>query len=248
MPEIIEVESREILDSRGNPTVETEVRLSSGAWGRAAVPSGASTGEHEAAELRDGESRYGGKGVLRAVSNVIDIIAPSLVGMSALDQEAVDRVMISLDGTRNKEKLGANAILSASMAVSRAASAYCGLSLFRYLGGAGAHQLPVPMMNIMNGGAHASNNIDIQEMMIVPAGFASFTEALRAGVEVYQTLRKLISSRGFSTSVGDEGGVTPDLAGTEEALDLILEAIAGAGYDPGVSVFIAIDAAASEFY
>ena len=249
MSTIIEVHAREILDSRGNPTVEAEVALSSGAQGRAAVPSGASTGEHEAVELRDGDSkRYGGKGVSEAVRNVNEVIGPRLEGMSASDQIAVDAEMMDLDGTPNKGKLGANAILSVSLAVARAAAADTGLPLYRYLGGPMARVLPVPMMNILNGGAHASNNVDCQEFMIVPIGAESFPEALRMGVETFHALKKVLSKKGLSTAVGDEGGFAPMLPSNEAALDAVMQAIEGAGYQPGRDLAIALDPAASEFF
>ena len=249
MSTIIEVHAREILDSRGNPTVEAEVALSSGAQGRAAVPSGASTGEHEAVELRDGDSkRYGGKGVSEAVRNVNEVIGPRLEGMSASDQIAVDAEMMDLDGTPNKGKLGANAILSVSLAVARAAAADTGLPLYRYLGGPMARVLPVPMMNILNGGAHASNNVDCQEFMIVPIGAESFPEALRMGVETFHALKKVLGKMGLSTAVGDEGGFAPMLPSNEAALDAVMQAIEGAGYQPGRDLAIALDPAASEFF
>ncbi len=249
MTPIISVHAREILDSRGNPTVETDVTLSSGAAGRAAVPSGASTGEHEAVELRDGDpKRYGGKGVLEAVKNVNDVIGPRLEGMSAADQIAVDYEMLDLDGTPNKSNLGANAILSVSLAVARAAAADVGLPLYRYLGGPMAHILPVPQMNILNGGAHASNNVDAQEFMVVPVGANSFPDGLRMGVEVFHALKKVLAGRGLSTAVGDEGGFAPMLPNNEAALEAILAAIQAAGYQPGKDVAIALDPAASEFY
>ena len=248
MPEIVSVISREILDSRGNPTVETEVYLSSGAWGRAAVPSGASTGEHEALELRDGDDRFGGKGVRKAVENVLSVIAPAVSGLSALRTRELDEIMIELDGSADKSRLGANATLSVSMAAARAGSLYAGLPLYGFLGGTSSHLLPVPMMNIMNGGRHASNNIDIQEFMVLPVGFPSFARALRAGAEVYHSLRRLALERGFPTSVGDEGGLAPDLDGAPQAMDMIMEAIGRAGYEAGRDFFLAIDAAASEFY
>ena len=249
MSTIIEVHAREILDSRGNPTVEAEVALSSGAQGRAAVPSGASTGEHEAVELRDGDSkRYGGKGVSEAVRNVNEVIGPRLEGMSASDQIAVDAEMMDLDGTPNKGKLGANAILSVSLAVARAAAADTGLPLYRYLGGPMARVLPVPMMNILNGGAHASNNVDCQEFMIVPIGAESFPEALRMGVETFHALKKVLSKKGLSTAVGAEGGFAPMLPSNEAALDAVMQAIEGAGYQPGRDLAIALDPAASEFF
>ena len=245
---IEKITAREILDSRGNPTIEVDVELESGAVGRAAVPSGASTGVHEALELRDGdEHRYGGKGVLRAVENV-DKIAEEIIGMDALDQTALDDAMIELDGTDNKGLLGANAILGVSMATCKAAAQYAGLPLYRYLGGVRARILPIPMMNILNGGSHADNNVDIQEFMVVPHGFDSFSEGLRAGVEVFHSLKKVLKSKGLSTSVGDEGGFAPNLSSNSEALDLIMLAIEKAGYTPGEQVSLALDAAASEFY
>jgi enolase len=249
MSTIIEVHAREILDSRGNPTVETDVVLSSGVQGRAAVPSGASTGEHEAVELRDGDTkRYGGKGVGEAVRNVNEVIGPRLEGMTASDQIAVDAEMMDLDGTPNKGKLGANAILSVSLAVARAAAADTGLPLYRYLGGPMARVLPVPMMNILNGGAHASNNVDCQEFMIVPIGAETFPEALRMGVETFHALKKVLSKKGLSTAVGDEGGFAPMLPSNEAALDAVMQAIEAAGYQPGKDLAIALDPAASEFY
>ena len=249
MSTIIEVHAREILDSRGNPTVETEVVLSSGAQGRAAVPSGASTGEHEAVELRDGDSkRYGGKGVSEAVRNVNEVLGPRLEGRSAADQIEIDAEMMDADGTPNKSKLGANAILSISLAVARAAAQECGLPLYRYLGGPMARVLPVPMMNILNGGAHASNNVDAQEFMIVPIGADSFPEGLRIGVEVFHALKKVLSKMGLSTAVGDEGGFAPMLPSNEAALDVVMQAIKAAGYEPGRDVAIALDVAASELF
>ncbi|MFZ5624080.1 MAG: phosphopyruvate hydratase [Gemmatimonadota bacterium] len=249
MSTIIEVHAREILDSRGNPTVETEVTLASGATGRAAVPSGASTGEHEAVELRDGDpKRYGGKGVLDAVRNVNEILGPRLEGMPAEDQIAVDGYMMDADDTPNKSKLGANAILSVSLAVARAAAAETGLPLYRYLGGPMARVLPVPMMNILNGGAHASNNVDAQEFMVVPVGADNFSDGLRMGVEVFHSLRKVLTKMGLSTAVGDEGGFAPMLPSNEAALDVIIQAIESAGYEPGKDVCIALDVAASELY
>jgi enolase len=249
MSTIIEVHAREILDSRGNPTVEADVVLSSGAQGRAAVPSGASTGEHEAVELRDGDTkRYGGKGVGEAVRNVNEVIGPRLEGMAASDQIAVDAEMMDLDGTPNKSKLGANAILSVSLAVARAAAADTGLPLYRYLGGPMARVLPVPMMNILNGGAHSSNNVDVQEFMIVPIGAEAFGEALRMGVETFHALKKVLSKKGLSTAVGDEGGFAPSLPSNEAALDAVMQAIEAAGYQPGRDLAIALDPAASEFY
>jgi enolase len=249
MSDIVEIRAREILDSRGNPTVEAEVVLESGVVGRAAVPSGASTGEHEALELRDGDpKRYQGKGVLRAVQHIEETIAPALRGMDARDQVALDRAMIELDGTPNKGRLGANAILAVSMAAARAAAEDLGLPLFRYLGGPMARTLPVPMMNILNGGAHAANTVDFQEFMIVPVGADSFHEALRMGVEVFQALKKVLAKRGLSTSVGDEGGFAPNLKSDEEAITVILEAIEAAKYTPGRQVALALDPAASELY
>jgi enolase len=249
MSTIIEVHGREIIDSRGNPTVEAEIVLSSGATGRAAVPSGASTGEHEAVELRDGDpKRYVGKGVLEAVRNVNEVIGPRLEGMAAEDQVAIDQEMLDLDGTPNKSNLGANAILAVSLAVARAAAQDAGLPLYRYLGGPLARVLPVPMMNILNGGAHASNNVDAQEFMVVPIGADSFPEGLRMGVEVFHALKKVLSKQKLSTAVGDEGGFAPMLPSNEAALDAVMEAIQGAGYEPGRDVAIALDPAASEFY
>ncbi len=247
MSTIIEVHAREILDSRGNPTVEADVVLSSGAHGRAAVPSGASTGEHEAAELRDGDAgRFAGKGVQEAVRNVNEVIGPRLEGMPAEEQIAIDAEMMDLDGTPNKGKLGANAILSVSLAVARAAAEDAGLPLYRYLGGPMAHVLPAPMMNILNGGAHADNNVDAQEFMIVPIGADEFPEALRMGVEVFHSLKKVLQKMKLSTAVGDEGGFAPMLPSNEAALDVVMEAIGAAGYEPGRDVAIAVDVAASE--
>ena len=249
MSTIIEVHAREILDSRGNPTVEADVVLSSGAQGRAAVPSGASTGEHEAVELRDGDpKRYVGKGVTEAVRNVNEVLGPRLEGMAATDQIAVDAEMMDADGTPNKSKLGANAILAVSLAVARAAAADCGLPLYRYLGGPMARVLPVPMMNILNGGAHASNNVDAQEFMVVPIGAETFPEGLRIGVEVFHALKKVLGKMGLSTAVGDEGGFAPMLPSNEGALDVVMQAIEAAGYEPGKDVAIALDVAASELY
>src|SRR5712691_489888 len=228
---IDEIHAREILDSRGNPTLEAEVTLVGGEVGRAAVPSGASTGEHEAAELRDGDkNRYGGKGVLKAVANISEIIAPEIEGMDALDQAEIDNVLIGLDGTPTKSKLGANAILAVSLATARAAANYLEIPLYKYLGGSNARTLPVPMMNIINGGAHADNNVDFQEFMIVPVGAESFTESLRIGVEIFHTLKSVLKKKGYATSVGDEGGFAPNLRSNEEAIETILEAIAQAGY------------------
>jgi enolase len=243
------VKAREILDSRGNPTVEVEVFLEDGSWGRAAVPSGASTGAYEALELRDGDkARYGGKGVLKAVENVEKVIAPKIKGMCALDQRAIDRLLLELDGTPSKSKLGANAILGVSLAVAWAAAAYLGLPLYRYLGGLNSCVIPVPLMNILNGGKHAHDSTDLQEFMIVPAGAPCFAEALRWGAEIYQSLKKVLASKGYSTNVGDEGGFAPSLKSNEEAVELVLEAIQKAGYKPGEEVFLALDPAASEFY
>ncbi|KIX14999.1 phosphopyruvate hydratase [Dethiosulfatarculus sandiegensis] len=243
------ISAREILDSRGNPTVECDVMLEDGSLGTAAVPSGASTGEHEALELRDGDkSRYGGKGVLKAVHNVEEVIAPELVGLDGLDQVLIDQTMIDLDGTENKSKLGANALLGVSMATARAAANALLVSLYRYLGGAYARVLPMPMMNILNGGSHAPNNVDIQEFMIVPMGGASFAESLRMGAEVFHTLKKVLSAKGLVTSVGDEGGFAPNLEDNDEAIKVILEAVEKAGYQPGEDVALALDVAASEFY
>jgi len=243
------ITSREVLDSRGNPTVEVDVTLVNGALGRAIVPSGASTGEYEAVELRDGDKhRFGGKGVLKAVENVKTTIAKALVGMDAGDQRAIDHAMIALDGTENKGKLGANAILGVSLASARAAATTLGLPLYRYLGGVDAHILPVPCFNILNGGKHAQNSTDFQEYMLVPAGVASFPEALRCGAEVYQALKNVLHSRGASTNVGDEGGFAPSLPSNEAAIEVILEAIGKAGYTAGKECFIALDPAASSFY
>ncbi|MGD2019206.1 MAG: phosphopyruvate hydratase [Planctomycetota bacterium] len=248
MSEIVSIHGREILDSRGNPTIEAEVLLSSGAYGRAAVPSGASTGIYEAHELRDGEGRYGGKGVLKAVESVNTELADHLAGEDALDQGAVDRAMIELDGTENKSRLGANAILAVSLANAHAAADECGLPLYRYLGGAAAHVLPVPMMNILNGGEHADNNVDLQEFMVMPMGATSFGEGLRMGVEVFHALKGVCKSRGLNTAVGDEGGFAPDLESNEKALELIVEAVESTGLQPGRDIKLAIDAASSEFY
>ena len=249
MSTIISVHAREILDSRGNPTIETDVTLASGAAGRAAVPSGASTGEHEAVELRDGDQkRFAGKGVLEAVKHVNEGIGPRLEGMPGEDQIAVDYAMLDLDGTPNKSHLGANAILSVSLAVARAAAQDTGLPLYRYLGGPVVNILPVPMMNILNGGAHAANNVDFQEFMIVPIGADSFADGLRIGVEVFHSLKKVLQKRNLSTAVGDEGGFAPNLPGDEAALEAVLAAIGGAGYEPGKDVAIALDPAASELY
>lgn len=249
MTEIIDVTAREILDSRGNPTVEVEILTASGALGRAAVPSGASTGKREALELRDKRSkRYGGKGVQKAVSNVNDIVAPEILGFDAADQVTLDQTMLALDGTTNKAKLGANAILGVSMAASRAAAAAFGLPLFRYLGGINARCLPMPMMNILNGGAHAANNLDIQEFMIIPVGAKSIRQAVQMGAEIFHALKKILKDKGLNTAVGDEGGFAPDLASNEDAIKQIMAAIKAAGYKAGSDVGIALDAAASEFY
>ncbi len=249
MPIIEEVVAREILDSRGNPTVEAEVVLEDGSWGRAAVPSGASTGEHEALELRDGDAdRYLGKGVRRAVENIENLIAPELEGFSALDQVTLDQTLIELDGTEHKERIGANAILSVSLACARAAADCVGLPLYQYLGGVHACRLPVPMMNILNGGAHADNNVDFQEFMIMPLSASSFAETLRMGVEIFHHLKKVLSSRGYNTAVGDEGGFAPNLKSNEEAVEVVLEAIEAAGYRPAEDVCLALDVAASELY
>ncbi|UCF41439.1 MAG: phosphopyruvate hydratase [Gemmatimonadota bacterium] len=249
MSTIIEVAAREVLDSRGNPTVETDVRLASGVLGRAAVPSGASTGEHEAVELRDGDAeRYLGRGVQQAVRNVNEVIGPRLEGMEAVDQLLIDEELIELDGTPNKSNLGANAILSVSMAVARAAAADRELPLYRYLGGPLSHVLPVPMMNILNGGAHASNNVDVQEFMVVPVGTDEFEEALRMGVEVFHALKKVLGEQGLSTAVGDEGGFAPMLPSNEAALDAVVASIELAGYQPGDDLAIALDVAANELF
>ncbi|MBC8438856.1 MAG: phosphopyruvate hydratase [Deltaproteobacteria bacterium] len=249
MTELIDIRAREILDSRGNPTVEVDVTLACGATGRAAVPSGASTGTREALELRDNsESRFLGKGVLNAVANVNEVIAPEIIGYDAMDQAGLDRTMIDIDGTENKSRLGANAILGVSMAAARAAANSCEIPLFRHLGGINARVMPVPMMNIINGGAHAANNLDIQEFMILPFGANSFTEAVRMGAETFHHLAKILKGEGLSTAVGDEGGFAPNLKSNEEALEYIINAIEAAGYRPGKDIGIALDAAASEFY
>jgi enolase len=249
MSKIDQIHAREILDSRGNPTVEAEVFLTSGESGRAAVPSGASTGEHEAVELRDGDpKRYGGKGVLKAVGHVNDLIARELKGRDALDQSAIDKTLIDLDGTPNKSNLGANATLAVSMACARAAANHQRLPLYRSLGGNDAKTLPVPMMNIINGGAHADNNVDFQEFMIVPVGAEKFSEALRMGAEIFHTLKSVLKKKGYATSVGDEGGFAPNLKSNEEAIETILEAIGIAGYQAGGDILLALDPAASEFY
>lgn len=249
MATIVSVYGREILDSRGNPTVEVEVVLEDGSMGRAGIPSGASTGVYEAVELRDGDKgRYLGKGVLTAVKNVNEIIAPEVVGMDALDQVAIDKVMIALDGTPNKAKLGANAILGVSLAVAKAAAVSRNIPLYQYIGGTNAKVLPTPMMNILNGGSHADNNVDIQEFMVMPVGAPTFREALRMGAEVYHALKGVLNKRGLATGVGDEGGFAPNLASNEEAIQVIIEAIEKAGYTPGKDFMLAIDAAASSFY
>jgi len=248
MSEIVHVEGREILDSRGNPTVEVEVTLDSGASGRAAVPSGASTGEHEAVELRDGGDRYAGKGVLSAVGHVNTSIASALRGADALDQRGVDGLLLELDGTDNKAHLGANAILGTSLATASAAADEIGVPLYRYVGGANAHVLPVPMMNVLNGGAHADNSVDFQEFMIMPVGAPSFSEALRWGTQTYHVLKGVLAGRGLSTAVGDEGGFAPDLDSNEDAIRLLMEAIEAAGFTPGTDIAIALDPAVSEIY
>ena len=245
---ILNIHARQILDSRGNPTVEVDVITENGVLGRAAVPSGASTGEHEAVELRDGGSDFMGKGVLTAVSNVNDTIAQHIVGVSVFEQNTIDQMMIDLDGTPNKSKLGANAILGVSLAVAKAAANELNMPLYRYVGGVSANTLPVPMMNIINGGEHANNSVDIQEFMIIPAGAPSFKEALRYGTEVFHHLKAVLDNKGLNTAVGDEGGFAPDLKSNEEALEVIIEAINNAGYKPGKDIFIGIDAASSEFY
>ncbi len=246
---IVEIHAREILDSRGNPTVEVEVIVEDGTIGRAAVPSGASTGEHEAIELRDKDpQRYGGKGVLKAVQNVNEVIAPELVGEEVTNQLAIDHLMRELDGTPNKSKLGANSILGVSLACAKAAAQLVGLPLYQYLGGVFAHTLPVPMMNILNGGAHADNNVDLQEFMVVPAGAKEFREALRMGAEIFHSLKSVLKEKGYNTAVGDEGGFAPDLKSNTEALDVMMQAVERAGYKPGEEVFFALDPASSEFY
>jgi enolase len=243
------IHARQILDSRGNPTIEVDVFTETGAFGRAAVPSGASTGSHEAVELRDGDKKkYMGKGVLKAVGNVNTKIATEIVGFDVFDQSLIDKVMIELDGTPNKGKLGANAILGVSLAVAKAAAMECGQSLFRYIGGVNANTLPVPMMNILNGGSHADNSIDFQEFMVMPVGADTFSEALQMGAEVFHTLKKVLHDKGLSTNVGDEGGFAPNIKSNEEAIEIVLKAIEKAGYKPGVDIFIALDPAASEFY
>lgn len=249
VPKIKEIQPREIIDSRGNPTVEADVILDNGVVGRAAVPSGASTGTREALELRDGDDRrYHGKGVSKAISNINKHIAPMLAGKDVTDQQEIDQAMIELDGTHNKSKLGANAILAVSLACAKAAARCKNQSLYQYIGGAGPFRMPLPMINVINGGAHANNRVDLQEFMIVPAGFDSFREAVRCGVEIFQSLKSLIAGRGYSTAVGDEGGYAPDLKSNEEAIEVILEAIDKAGYSAGDDVYLALDAASSEFY
>ncbi|MFN2201311.1 MAG: phosphopyruvate hydratase, partial [Caldilineaceae bacterium] len=249
MSEIINIVGREVLDSRGNPTVEVEVELETGVLGRAIVPSGASTGVHEAVELRDGDKgRYGGKGVLEAVNNVNTVLAEELIGFEALDQVAIDETMIVMDGTPNKGKIGANAILGVSLAVAKAAAEDLGIPLFRYLGGVGGRTLPVPMMNILNGGKHAANSTDFQEFMVMPVGAPSFAEGLRWGAEVYHSLKSVLHDAGFGTNVGDEGGFAPSLGGNVKAVEVILQAIEKAGYVPGEDIYIALDPASSELY
>ena len=248
MSKIIEVRGREILDSRGNPTVEVDVRLENGSVGRAAVPSGASTGVFEALELRDDESRYLGKGVQKAVSNINEIIGPKILGLEAASQREIDEEMLALDGTENKERLGANALLGVSLAVAKAAAADKNMPLYHYIGGLETYLLPVPMMNILNGGKHADNNVDLQEFMVVPAGAPSFKEALRMGTEIYHSLKNVLSSMGLNTAVGDEGGFAPDLKSNAQAVEVIIQAIEKAGYVPGGDAFIALDPASSEFY
>jgi enolase len=249
MSTIQSIHARQILDSRGNPTVEVDVRTETGALGRAAVPSGASTGTHEAVELRDDDSKvYVGKGVLKAVSNVNELIYPELVGISVFEQGMIDKVMLELDGTPNKGRLGANAILGVSLAVAKAAAIDCNMPLYRYIGGVNANTLPVPMMNILNGGSHADNSIDFQEFMVMPAAATSFSAALRMGTEIFHTLKKVLKGKGMSTNVGDEGGFAPNIKSNEEAIQIVIEAIEKAGYRPGEDVWIAMDAAASEFY
>ncbi len=249
MSSIVEIHGRQILDSRGNPTIEVDVTLASGSFGRAAVPSGASTGIHEAWELRDGDAKeWLGKGVQKAVANVNTTLAHELGGMDGLDQAAIDQRMIELDGSENKKNLGANAILGVSLAVAHAAAEHCGLPLYRYLGGPGARLLPAPMMNIINGGAHADNDVDVQEFMVMPLGFDNFSDALRAGVETFHNLKKVLKGKKLNTSVGDEGGFAPDLKSNAEAIDRILEAIQMAGYEPGKQIAIALDVAATELY
>lgn len=249
MSQIIGVHAREILDSRGNPTVEVEVETMEGIVGRAAVPSGASTGAHEACELRDGDNkRYLGKGVQTAIKNVKTTLGREIIGLEVTDQQQIDKILLQLDGTANKSKLGANAILGVSLAVAKAAAAECGLPVYRYVGGAQAHRLPVPLMNVLNGGAHANNGLDVQEFMVVPVGLPSFQEALRCGAEVFHSLKKILSQKGLSTAVGDEGGFAPKLGSNKEALELLMQAIEKAGYKAGTEVALGLDVAATEFY
>ncbi len=249
MSTIVDIRGRQILDSRGNPTVEVDVTLSDGSVGTAAVPSGASTGAHEAWELRDGDkSRWLGKGVAKAVTNINDVIADELIGMDAMEQLAIDQRMIELDGTPNKKNIGANAILGVSLATAHAAARYCELPLFRYLGGSNANMLPAPMMNILNGGQHADNNVDVQEFMVMPLGFDNFSDALRCGCEVFHNLKRVLKEKGMNTAVGDEGGFAPDLGANADAFGVILSAVENAGYKPGEQVFIAMDVASTEFY
>ncbi|UXR64705.1 phosphopyruvate hydratase [Bdellovibrio bacteriovorus] len=249
MSEIINIVSREILDSRGNPTVEVEVTTADGNMGRAAVPSGASTGAHEACELRDGDkNRFLGKGVFKAVDNVREKIAPEIIGLQVTEQTYIDKILRDIDGTENKSNLGANAILGVSLAVAKAAAADCGLPLYRYVGGSQATRLPVPLMNVLNGGAHANNGLDIQEFMVVPTVNNSYAESLRAGAEIFHTLKKILAKKGLSTAVGDEGGFAPKLGSNQEALDLLMNAIVDAGYDPGQNVFLALDVASTEMF
>ncbi len=249
MSEIIDIRAREIIDSRGNPTIEVEVLTEDGAFGRAAVPSGASTGKYEAVELRDkNKKRFLGKGVLKAAQNVDQIIAPNLIGMEVTEQRLIDKIMIELDGTKNKKKLGANAILGVSLAVAKAAAEEYGQPLYQYVGGVNAHTLPVPMMNILNGGSHADNSIDFQEFMVMPLGADTFSEGLRMGIEIFHHLKSVLKKKGYSTNVGDEGGFAPNIKSNEEAIEIVIKAIEVAGYKPGKDVWIAMDAAASEFY
>lgn len=248
MGKIIEIRAIEIIDSRGNPTVQAEVMLESGASGKAAVPSGASTGTREAIEMRDGGKRFHGKGVLNAIRNIVKEIKPRLVGLESREQASIDNLMIRIDGTENKSRIGANAILGVSMAVCRASASEAGMPLYRYLGGCNAKELPVPMMNILNGGAHADNNLDIQEFMIMPMGFINFSSALQAGAEIFHSLKSILKKKGLNTAVGDEGGFAPSLSSNEEAISLVIQAIRDSGYAPGKNVFLALDAASSEFY
>lgn len=248
MGKIIEIRAIEIIDSRGNPTVQAEVMLESGASGKAAVPSGASTGTREAIEMRDGGKRFHGKGVLNAIKNIVKEIKPRLVGLESREQASIDNLMIRIDGTENKSRIGANAILGVSMAVCRASASEAGMPLYRYIGGCNAKELPVPMMNILNGGAHADNNLDIQEFMIMPMGFINFSSALQAGAEIFHSLKSILKKKGLNTAVGDEGGFAPSLSTNEEAISLVIQAIRDSGYAPGKNVFLALDAASSEFY